>query len=349
MHLFKSLKRLKNTQKGSIMNYILKQPMKFGYTQISNEICDDERVSDIAIAIYAYVKKHATTFKLTIEDIAKRFNRSTKTIYKYLNELKDLGYIEFERERKNDGKFGKFFQFIMGNFSKNPSEKQYQKTSKKEAKRDANHMENNSMWIKPQKQGSNADNTEAQTTSTYFPAFTLIKDQNKHENIRVNENFSTEKFAEKNQASPNSKDLENLDIKFLFKSSKISNLSLFNRFNAFFSSILGNLDTKHLNQYERVAFEEFLNYRSEKHKLSYSTKKALLHQCEALKAQGCDLVACINQSIRRNYNEIYEVMHFEKPSHSRKSEAERKNEEIMEQFDYTECKGNPKYNGMAIW
>lgn len=26
--------------------------MKFGYTQISNEICDDERVSDIAIAIY---------------------------------------------------------------------------------------------------------------------------------------------------------------------------------------------------------------------------------------------------------------------------------------------------------
>ncbi|NOK30436.1 hypothetical protein P740_001880 [Helicobacter pylori E48] len=51
------------------MNYILKQPMKFGYTQISNEICDDERVSDIAIAVYAYIKKHATTFKLTIEDI----------------------------------------------------------------------------------------------------------------------------------------------------------------------------------------------------------------------------------------------------------------------------------------
>ncbi|MDU9746486.1 helix-turn-helix domain-containing protein, partial [Helicobacter pylori] len=148
------------------MNYILKQPMKFGYTQISNKICDDERVSDIAIAIYAYVKKHATTFKLTIEDIAKRFNRSTKTIYKYLNELKDLGYIEFERERKNDGTFGKFFQFIMGNFSKNPSEKQDKKTAQKEAKKDANHMENNSMWIKPQKEASNADKTEAQSTST---------------------------------------------------------------------------------------------------------------------------------------------------------------------------------------
>lgn len=285
------------------------------------------------------MKKHATTFKLTIEDIAKRFNRSTKTIYKYLNELTELGYIEFQRERKNDGTFGKFFQFIMGNFSKNPSEKQKNKAS--------NHMENNSMWIKPQIKGSNADNTEAESTRNYFPAFTLIKDQNKHENISVSENFSTQEFAEKNQASKNPQDLKNPDKNHSFISSKISNPSLFNRFSAFFSSILGNLDTKHLNQYERLAFEEFLNYRSEKHKLSYSTKKALLHQCESLKAQGCDLVACINQSIRRNYNEIYEVMHFEKPRY--KSEAEQKNDENMEHFDYTQCKGNPKYNGMVIW
>ncbi|GAA9840351.1 hypothetical protein VN0561_14920 [Helicobacter pylori] len=321
------------------MNYILKQPMKFGYTQISNEICDDERVCDIAIAIYAYIKKHATTFKITIEDIAKRFSRNTKTIYKYLNELRDLGYIEFERERKNDGTFGKFFRFIMGNHSKNPS--------KKQAKNTSNHMENNSMWLKPQKQGYNADDTEAQSTSNYFPAFTLIKDQNKHEYIRVSENFSTQKFEEKNQDSTNQQDLKNPVKNSSSKSSKIFNPSLFNRFSVFFSSILGNLDTKHLNQYERLAFEEFLNYRSEKHKLSYSTKKALLHQCESLKAQGCDLVACINQSIRRNYNEIYEVMHFEKPDY--KSEAEKRNKEVMEQFDYTQYKPNPKYNGLCIW
>lgn len=309
--------------------------MKYGYTQISNNICDDERVSDIAIAIYAYIKKHTTTFKLCIEDIAKRFKRSNKTVYKYLNELKDLGYIDFERERKNDGTFGKFFRFIMGNFSKNPSEK--------EAKRDAIHMENNSMWIKPQIQGSNAHDSEAQSTSTYFPAFTLIKDQNKHENIRVSENFSTQEFEEKNQASKDKEDLKNQN--FAFRSSKVKNPSLFNRFSAFFSSILGNLDTKNLSQCERSAFEEFLNYRSEKHKLSYSTKKALLHQAEALKAQGCDLVACINQSIRRNYNEIYEVMHFEKPSY--KSEAKSKDDEVMGSFDG--YKPNPKYKGLCIW
>lgn len=329
------------------MNYILKQPIKFGYTQISNEICDDERVSDIAIAVYAYIKKHATTFKLTIEDIAKRFNRSTKTIYKYLNELKELGYIEFQRGRKNDGTFGKFFQFIMWNFSKNPSEEQDKKTAQKEAKKDASHKQLFSMWLKPQIQASNAHDSEAQSTSNYFPAFTLIKDQNKHEDIRVSENFSTQEFGEKKQVSPNSKDSKNLDKNHSFNSSKISNPGLFDRFSAFFSSILGNLDTKHLNQYERLAFEEFLNYRSEKHKLSYSTKKALLHQCEALKAQGYDLVACINQSIRRNYNEIYAVMHFEKPSY--KSEAVQKNEETMSQFDPSNFTPNPKYNGLCIW
>ncbi|WP_305875653.1 helix-turn-helix domain-containing protein [Helicobacter pylori] len=324
------------------MNYILKQPMKYGYTQISNDICDDERVSDIAIAIYAYIKKHATTFKLCIEDIAKRFNRNNKTVYKYLNELKDLGYLEFERERKSDGTFGKFFRFIMGNFSKNPSENQTQK----QAKKASNHKENNGLWIKTQKQGSNAENTEAQSTRKNFPMFTLIKDQNKHENIRVRENFSTQEFAEKNPVSKDAKDRKNSE-NFAFKSSKIKNPSLFNRFSAFFSSILGNLDTKHLSQCERLAFEEFLNYRSEKHQLSYSTKKALLHQCEALKAQGCDLVACINQSIRRNYNEIYEVMHFEKPSY--KNEAEKRNEEVMDQFESYNFKPNPKYNGLCIW
>ncbi|WQW25616.1 helix-turn-helix domain-containing protein [Helicobacter pylori] len=323
------------------MNYILKQPMKYGYTQISNDICDDERVSDIAIAIYAYIKKHATTFKLCLEDIAKRFNRSLPTVYKYLNELKDLGYLEFERERKSDGTFGKFLRFFLANHSKNPSVKQSKNT--------ANQNKTVLLWSKPQIQGSNAENTEAQSTSKNFYAFTLKKNKNKHENIRkmhACETFSDQKLEETNEVFEDEPVRENPDQNFSFKRSNISKPSLFNRFSAFFSSILGNLDTRHLNPYERSAFEEFLNYRSEKHQLSYSTKKALLKQCEALKAQGCDLVACIEQSIRRNYNEIYEVMHFENPSY--KSEAEQKNEEVMSHFDF-EYKPNPKYNGLLIW
>lgn len=158
----------------------------------------------------------------------------------------------------------------------------------------------------------------------------------------MSENFSNE---ETNEVFEDTQDLKNPNQNFAFKRSKFFKPSLFNHFSAFFSSILGNLDTKHLSQAERSAFEEFLNYRSEKHQLSYSTKKALLNQCEALKAQGCDLVACIEQSIRRNYNEIYEVMHFEKLSY--KSEAKKKDEEVMEHFEF---KGsNSKFSGYCIW
>ncbi|WQX82762.1 winged helix-turn-helix domain-containing protein [Helicobacter pylori] len=324
------------------MNYILKQPMKYGYTQISNDICDDERVSDIAIAIYAYIKKHATTFKLCLEDIANRFNRSLPTVHKYLNQLKDFGYIDFERERKSDGTFGKFLRFVLANHSKNPSVKQSKNT--------ANQNKTVSFWLNPQKQGSNAENNGSQSTSKNFNAFTLIKDQNKHENIHemhACETFSNRELEETNEVFEDTKDLKNPNQNFTFKRSKIFKPSLFNRFSAFFSSILGNLDTKHLSQGERSAFEEFLNYRSEKHQLSYSTKKALLKQCEALKAQGYDLVACIEQSIRRNYNEIYEVMHFEKPSY--KSKAEQKNDEMMSHFDYEGSKPNPKFGGYCIW
>ncbi|MGL2854553.1 transcriptional regulator, partial [Helicobacter pylori] len=287
-----------------------------------------------------YIKKHATTFKLCLEDIAKRFNRSLPTICKYLNELKNLGYLEFERERKSDGTFGKFLRFFLANHSKNLSVKQSKNT--------ANQNKTILFWLKPQIQGSNAENTEAQSTSKNFNAFTLKKNQNKHENIHemhACETFLNQELEEINEVFEDEQVRENQNRNFTFKRSKISKPSLFNRFSAFFSSILGNLDTKHFNQYERSAFEEFLNYRSEKHQLSYSTKKALLKQCEALKAQGCDLVSCIEQSIRRNYNEIYEVMHFEKPSY--KSEAKKKDEEVMEQFDFTGS--NPKYNGLCIW
>ncbi|CAK00317.1 hypothetical protein Hac_1608 [Helicobacter acinonychis str. Sheeba] len=90
-------------------------------------ICNDQRVSDTALAIYVFIKKHATTFKLTIQDIAKRFNKSLPTVYKYLNQLKDLGYIEFERPRRKDGTFMKFVIFHIQNHPKSPYSKKEKK------------------------------------------------------------------------------------------------------------------------------------------------------------------------------------------------------------------------------
>ncbi|WP_104687710.1 helix-turn-helix domain-containing protein [Helicobacter acinonychis] len=315
------------------MNYIFKQPMQYGYVQISNDICNDQRVSDTAFAIYGFIKQHATTFKLTVASIAKRFNKSLPTVYKYLNQLKDLGYLEFERPRNSDGTFTKFLRFFIANHAKtayvNPT----------------SHQQRVLKWIKPPKQGSNAEDNEAQSILKPLSAYNNKKNKNKHEHIRAHEEFSHSEAIETHEVFQDQEDFKNPhENSFSFKS-QISDPGLFARFKGFLSSILGNLDTKGLDPTERLAFEEFLNYRNEKHKISYSTKKALLEQCLSIKAQGEDLVFCIKQSIRRNYNEIYARMHFEKPY---KSEAQKRNEEVMSYFD-CDFKPNPKYNGYCIW
>ncbi|MFP6213848.1 hypothetical protein ACLGCV_06650 [Helicobacter pylori] len=121
-------------------------------------------------------------------------------------------------------------------------------------------------------------------------------------------------------------------------SNKIKNFSMFKRFSDFIFSILGNLDTRGLDKCERKAFERFLHYRNEKTKLTYATKKALLKQALELKEQGQDLAKCVEQSVRKGYNEIYAVMEF-KPSFTPQKQEE-------EPFEY---KPNPKYNGYCIW
>ncbi len=80
------------------------------------------------------------------------------------------------------------------------------------------------MWLKPQIQGSNADNNEAQSTRKNFPAFTLIKDQNKHENIRVSENFFNEDFAKKIKLRKTLKISKILMRIFLLKVQKLKTL-----------------------------------------------------------------------------------------------------------------------------
>lgn len=116
------------------------------------------------------------------------------------------------------------------------------------------------------------------------------------------------------------------------------NISAFKRFSDFIFSILGNLDTRGLEKRDKKAFERFLHYRNEKSKLTYATKKALLKQALELKEQGQDIATCVEQSIRKGYNELYAVFEF-KPSFTLQKQEE-------EAFEY---KPNPKYNGYCIW
>ncbi|PUD42281.1 DNA-binding protein [Helicobacter pylori] len=316
------------------MNYILKNNLNVesNYTKTANSILIDSPLSRDARIVFITLSSLASSFNPRVEFLCKQLDMNAKTLNKYLKELVQKGFLKIIYYKNKLGKFLGKRAYILA-----PTKEQLEQEDFIIID-ESNRTETPkfTMRQKAQKQAEKPLKAEVCTETPKFTALINKKNNNKHEkmDLNVSENFQ-------NQADQKNKH----DNFSCFNGSKIKNFSMFKRFSDFVFSILGNLDTRGLEKHDKKAFERFLHYRNEKTKLTYATKKALLKQALELKEQGCDLVACIEQSIRRNYNEIYEIMHFEKPSY--KSEAERKNDEVMSYFDF---KGsNPKFGGYCIW
>ncbi|WP_104748944.1 HTH domain-containing protein [Helicobacter cetorum] len=289
-------------------NYIYKEPLKANYSITSNDLAQDNNISGMALATYVYIKSQPSNFKLSASKIAERFKISVQTAWKYINELVSLGVIEVEKARNQNGTFKNFLFFKLLNY----------------ASKAISHKRKNSVVVNPPKIGvktaTNPQECEPQSTNEILS--TIKRKKNKHENMRACEKISKPNHSLK---------------------SPIKNLSAFNQFKNFINSLLGNLDTKGLEPTEKDAFEKFLSYRNEKQKLTYASKKALLEQALELKAQGQNLELCINQSIRRNYNEIYALMSFTKPNKTTSTTHE------LLQDENFEIKPNPAYGGYCIF
>ncbi|WP_240146734.1 DNA-binding protein [Helicobacter pylori] len=179
-----------------------------------------------------------------------------------------------------------------------------------------------------EKQAEKPLKSEVCTETPKFTALINKKNNNKHE--KMDENVS--------ENLQNQADQKNKHDDFSCLRGSIKNFSMFKRFSDFVFSILGNLDTRGLKMRDKQAFERFLNYRNEKGKLTYATKKALLKQALELKEQDQDIAKSVEQSIRKGYNELYAVFEFKARWTPQKQEEEP--------FEY---KPNPKYNGYCIW
>ncbi|WQZ70783.1 helix-turn-helix domain-containing protein [Helicobacter pylori] len=316
------------------MNYILKNNLNVetNYTKTANSILIDSPLSRDARIVFITLSSLASSFNPRVEFLCKQLDMNAKTLNKYLKELVQKGFLKIIYYKNKLGKFLGKKAYILA-----PTKEQLEQENCIIVD-ESSSAETPKFTMREidKKQAEKPLKAEVCTEKPIFTSLINKKNNNKHEKMDLN---ASKNFQ--NQADQKNKH-DNFSCS---NGSKIKNFSMFKRFSDFVFSILGNLDTRGLEKRDKKAFERFLNYRNEKTRLTYATKKALLEQCEALKAQGCDLVACINQSIRRNYNEIYEVMHFEKPSY--KSEAQQKNDEVMDHFDG--YKPNPKYNGYCIW
>ncbi|WQY47305.1 helix-turn-helix domain-containing protein [Helicobacter pylori] len=309
------------------MNYILKNNLNIesNYTKTANSILIDSPLSRDARIVFITLSSLPSSFNPRIEFLCKQLDMNVKTISKYLKELVQKGFLKIVYYKNKLGKFLGKRAYIL-----TPTKEQLEQEDTIIVD-ESNRAETPKFTSrkKAQKQAEKPVKSEVCTETPKFTTLINKKSNNKHEkmDLNVSENLQ-------NQADQKN----NHDNFSCFNGSKIKNFSMFKRFSDFVFSILGNLDTRGLEKRDKKAFERFLNYRNEKTKLTYATKKALLKQALELKEQGQDIVKSVEQSIRKGYNELYAVFEF-KPSYPPQKQEE-------EAFEY---KPNPKYNGYCIW
>ncbi|MFP6011183.1 helix-turn-helix domain-containing protein [Helicobacter pylori] len=309
------------------MNYILKNNLNVesNYTKTANSILIDSPLSRDARIVFITLSSLASSFNPRVEFLCKQLDMNAKTLNKYLKELVQKGFLKIIYYKNKLGKFLGKRAYILAPTKEQLAQEDFIIVD------ESNRTETPKFTMRQidKKQAEKPLKSEVCTETPIFTTLNNKKNNNKHEkkDENVSENLQ-------NQADQKNKH----DNFSCFNSSKIKNFSMFKRFSDFVFSILGNLDTRGLERRDKQAFERFLHYRNEKTKLTYATKKALLEQALELKEQGQDIVKCVDQSIRKGYNELYAVFEFKAKWTQEKQEEEG--------FEY---KPNPKYNGYCIW
>ncbi|WP_187898141.1 helix-turn-helix domain-containing protein [Helicobacter pylori] len=310
------------------MNYILKNNLNVetNYTKTANSILIDSPLSRDARIVFITLSSLASSFNPRVEFLCKQLDMNAKTLNKYLKELVQKGFLKIIYYKNKLGKFLGKKAYILAPTKEQLAQENFIIVD------ESSSAETPKFTMRKivKKQAEKPLKAEVCTETPKFTSLINKKNNNKHEkmDLNVSENFQ-------NQADQKNK---HDNFSCLTSSNKIKNFSMFKRFSDFVFSILGNLDTRGLEKHDKKAFERFLHYRNEKTKLTYATKKALLKQALELKEQGQDIAKCVDQSIRKGYNEIYALIEFKTSRTAQKQEEEP--------FEY---KPNPKYNGYCIW
>ncbi|MFP6265418.1 helix-turn-helix domain-containing protein [Helicobacter pylori] len=294
------------------------------YTKTANSILIDSPLSRDARIVFITLSSLASSFNPRKEFLCKQLDMNSKTLNKYLKELVQKGFLKIIYYKNKLGKFLGKRAYILA-----PTKEQLEQEDFIIVD-ESNRTETPKFTMRQidKKQAEKPLKSEVCTETPIFTTLINKKNNNKHE--KMDENVS--------ENLQNQADQKNKHDNFSCFKGSIKNFSMFKHFSDFIFSILGNLDTRGLERRDKQAFERFLNYRNEKEKLTYATKKALLEQALELKEQGQDIVKSVEQSIRKGYNELYAVFEFKARWTPQKQEEEA-----------LEYKPNPKYNGYCIW
>ncbi|MGL2510427.1 helix-turn-helix domain-containing protein [Helicobacter pylori] len=243
------------------MNYILKNNLnaESNYTKTANSILIDSPLSRDARIVFITLSSLASSFNPRKEFLCKQLDMNAKTLSKYLRELVQKGFLKIVYYKNKLGKFlGKRAYILV------PTKEQLEQENFIIVD-ESNRTETPKFTMRQivEKQAEKPLKSEVCTETPIFTTLINKKNNNKHE--KMDENVS--------ENLQNQADQKNKHDDFHCLKGSIKNFSMFKRFNDFIFSILGNLDTRGLERRDKQAFERFLNYRNEKEKLTYATKK----------------------------------------------------------------------------
>ncbi|MFB1283836.1 helix-turn-helix domain-containing protein [Helicobacter pylori] len=292
------------------MNYILKNNLNIesNYTKTANSILINSPLSRDARIVFITLSSLASSFNPRKDFLCKQLEMNAKTLNKYLKELVQKGFLKIIYYKNKLGKFLGKRAYILA-----PTKEQLEQEDFIIVD-ESNRTETPKFTMRQivEKQAEKPLKSEVCTETPIFTTLINKKNNNKHE--KMDENVS--------ENLQNQADQKNKHDNFSCLRGSIKNFSMFKHFSDFIFSILGNLDTRGLERRDKQAFERFLNYRNEKEKLTYATKKALLNQALELKEQGQDIVKSVEQSIRKGYKELYAVFEFKARWTPQKQEEE---------------------------
>jgi hypothetical protein len=85
-------------------NTIIRAPRRYRYVTINQDAVEDSRLSWAARGLLGYLLSRPDDWKVLIKDLRRRGDLGRDGIYKLLRELRETGYVQYQRTRDDQGR-----------------------------------------------------------------------------------------------------------------------------------------------------------------------------------------------------------------------------------------------------
>jgi hypothetical protein len=87
-----------------VSNTIIRAPRRYRYVTINQDAVEDSRLSWAARGLLGYLLSRPDDWKVLIKDLQRRGDLGRDGVYKLLRELREAGYVQYQRTRDVQGR-----------------------------------------------------------------------------------------------------------------------------------------------------------------------------------------------------------------------------------------------------